>query len=133
MDPHKRTLRFPFFENIAFGKPRGRTAMMSFASNIFFDLPTDLWHQRQKFSCDLSPTKLFQPLRPELVSSGDYERSILFTLTAISCMRTRGPSYKVVFDYTSQMDIPRLGRISSVDALPSTELVFRTMNVLIRL
>ena len=34
MDPHKRTLRFPFFENIAFGKPRGRTAMMRFASNI---------------------------------------------------------------------------------------------------
>jgi hypothetical protein len=34
MDPHKRTLRFPFFENVALGKPRGRTAMMRFASNI---------------------------------------------------------------------------------------------------
>jgi hypothetical protein len=40
-------------------------------------------------------------------------------------MRTRGPSCKVLFDYAGQMDIPRLRRISSVDALPSTGLVFR--------
>ena len=41
MDPHKRTLRFPFFENIALRKPRGRAMVMRFASNIP-DLPTDL-------------------------------------------------------------------------------------------
>jgi hypothetical protein len=34
MDPHKRTLRFPFFEYVALGEPRGRTVMMRFASNI---------------------------------------------------------------------------------------------------
>jgi len=34
MDPHKRTLRFPFFENVALGKPRGGSVMMRFASNI---------------------------------------------------------------------------------------------------
>jgi hypothetical protein len=34
MDPHKRTLRFPFFEKIALRKPRGRAMMMRFASNI---------------------------------------------------------------------------------------------------
>jgi hypothetical protein len=34
MDPHKRTLRFPFFENIALGKPHGRAMMMRFASNV---------------------------------------------------------------------------------------------------
>src|SRR6266852_231303 len=63
---------------------------------------------------------------------GDYVRSILFTLTAISCMRTRGPSYRAIFDKTSQMDIPRLCRISSVDALPSNIFVFCTMDVLTR-
>src|SRR6267154_438977 len=65
---------------------------------------------------------------------GDNERSILLTLTAIFCMTTRGPSYKMTFDYASQMDIPRLCRISSVDAfkLPSARLVFRTMDGLIR-
>ena len=41
-------------------------------------------------------------------------------------MRTGGSSYKVIFDYTSQMDIPRLSRISSVDALPSARLIFRS-------
>ena len=34
MDPHERTLRFPFFGNVALGKPRGRTAMVRFAGNI---------------------------------------------------------------------------------------------------
>ena len=45
-------------------------------------------------------------------------------------MRTRGQSYKVIFDYASQVDIPRLSRISSVDALPSARLIFRTMEYL---
>ena len=34
MDPHKRALRFPFFEYVALGKPRSRTAMMCRTSNI---------------------------------------------------------------------------------------------------
>jgi len=34
MDPHKRTLQLPFLENVALGKPRGRTAMMCSAGNI---------------------------------------------------------------------------------------------------
>ena len=34
MDPHKRTLRFPFFEYVAFDKPPGRTDVMRFAGNI---------------------------------------------------------------------------------------------------
>ena len=34
MDPHKQSLRFPFFENIALCKPRGCAMVMRFASDI---------------------------------------------------------------------------------------------------
>ena len=34
MNPHERTSRFPYFENVALRKPCGGTIVMRFASNI---------------------------------------------------------------------------------------------------
>ena len=132
MDPHKRTLRFPFFEYVALGKPGGRTAMMRFASNILI-YPRICGRQpTAKLLLRFVTYEAILAFAPRDGNFENYERSILFTLTAIFCIRTSGPSYKVVFNKISKMEIPRLSRISSVDALPSTRLVSRTMDVLIR-
>ena len=93
MYPHERTLRFPFFENLALRKPRGRVAMMRFASNIL--VYPRVWGRQPtaKLLLQLITYKKFS-LYILRVTSGDhlYERSILFTLTASSCMRTSGKS-----------------------------------------
>jgi hypothetical protein len=132
MDPHKRTLRFPFFEYVAFSKPCGRTAMMRFASSILIYPRICGGQPIAKILLRFVTYEAVSASAPRNGNIGDYERSILFTSTAIFFITTRGPSYKVTFDYASQMDIPRLCRISSVDALPSARLVFRTIGVIIR-
>ena len=68
-----------------------------------------------------------------MVMSVNYERSILFTFIATSCMRTSAQRKKPLRIYCiGHIDAPRDSRISSVDAFPSAEFVYRTTRTFIR-
>ena len=59
-----------------------------------------------------------------------YERSILFTFIAISCMRTTAQCKKNLSCYRkSQPDAPRVSWMLSVDACPSTRFVDLTTDI----
>jgi hypothetical protein len=83
MNPHERTLRFPFFENLALRKPCGRVAMMCFASNIL-NYP-GIWGRQPtaKLLLQLIIYKKFQSLYHESNIAGLLVRT--FDLVHFNC------------------------------------------------
>jgi hypothetical protein len=103
MDPKKAARLLPLFEHESMGKPRGSATVMRIASNVV--VCPRIWHGQPMSKPLLQPVscqrKVASDYAPVWAMSADYERSILLTFIAISCMKTSGQPYKTMLDRRS--------------------------------
>ena len=126
MNPHERTSRLPKIHSAALCKPCGCATLMHCPG----DIVVYPWIRNGQPTTNV----LFQQVTYEVISAyisrnGNINTLRTFELVYLSC---QFPMLKVMIDYASQLNIPRIFWISSFDALPSTRLVSCTTHILIR-